>query len=527
MSAMFRSLASRDYRIWFIGALVSNIGAWMQATAQNWVVLTELTDTDALAVGITMALQFAPQLLLVPITGLIADRFERRKILMVTQSCLMVLGLALGLLLILGHAELWHLYGFALALGLVNAVDTPARQTFVADLVSGSNMSNAVALNSASFNAARMIGPAVAGFLIVLVGSGWVFVINAFTFVAVLVALAMLRGLTVHRMPRATGSGSQFVAGFRYVARRPDLVIVFVIVFLIGAFGMNFPIFSSTMAVEFGRGAGEYGVLNSIIAIGSLTGALLAARRERARLRVIILASAFFGVAVLIAAFMPTYWAFAASTILIGFGAVSILTTANGYVQTTTDPELRGRVMALYMAILVGGTPIGAPIVGAVADTWGPRWALGVAAVAAGAAALIGLGWLVFARGMHLARHPRARWRPVVRFADAPTAAIAVIPTRPVRVVRDQAGLARDLREHGELVPPVPNERLVPADFSEEVALTSPIPVPRAHHRDRTAPRSRRGRTASRRRRAARRDSAPHGPTRGTLPEPAPDRATP
>ena len=158
-SAMFRSFSAFNYRVWFIGALVSNIGAWMQATAISWVVLTELTDNDALAVGITMALQFAPQLLLVPVTGLIADRFERRKVLMLTQSALMVLGLALGALLILGHAELWHLYVFAGLLGIVNAVDIPARQTFVADLVSSSNMSNAVALNSASFNAARMIGP--------------------------------------------------------------------------------------------------------------------------------------------------------------------------------------------------------------------------------------------------------------------------------------------------------------------------------------------------------------------------------
>lgn len=474
---MFRSLTHRNYRIWFIGALVSNVGAWMQATAQNWVVLTELTDNDAFAVGITMALQFAPQLLLVPITGLIADRFDRRKILMVTQSALMLLSLALGLLLILGHAELWHLYGFALALGLVNAVDNPARQTFVSDLVSSSDMSNAVALNSASFNTARMIGPAVAGFLIVLVGSGWVFVINAVTFLGVLIALAMLRGRQLQRMPRAPRAPGQFVAGFRYVTRRPDLVIVFVIVFLIGAFGMNFPIFSSTMAVEFGRGAGEYGLLSSILAIGSLTGALLAARRERARMRVIILASGFFGVAALTAAFMPTYWTFAASTMLIGFGAVTLLTTANGYVQTTTEPELRGRVMALYMAILVGGTPIGAPIVGAVADGMGPRWALGLAAIVAGVAALIGLGWLVFARGMHLARHPRFTWRPVVRFADAPTAAIAVVATRPVHIQRER-------RPESELVPPVPNDRLVPADFSEQVALTSPIPLPKPQHRE-------------------------------------------
>ena len=435
MTSMFRSLSSVDYRIWFVGALVSNIGAWMQATAQNWVVLTELTDNDAFAVGLTMALQFAPQLLLVPVTGLIADRFERRKILMVTQSSLMVLGLALGLLLISGRAELWHLFVFAGLLGIVNAVDTPARQTFVADLVSSGDMSNAVALNSASFNAARLIGPAFAGFLIVLVGSGWVFVINAVTFIAVLVALVKLKHAKLRRMPRAPRERGAFVAGFRYVWGRPDLVVVFVIVFLVGAFGMNFPIFSSTMAVEFGRGAGEYGVLSSILAIGSLTGALLAARRERARIRIIIVAAGIFGVALLVSAVMPTYWLFAASTVFIGFGAVTMLTTANGYVQTTTDPLLRGRVMALYMAVVMGGTPIGAPIVGAVANHLGPRWALGVAAVAAGVAALIGLAWLVIARGLRVVRHPTARWMPALAYADAPTAAIAVLPTMPVAVV--------------------------------------------------------------------------------------------
>ena len=456
MKAMFRSLASVDYRIWFVGALISNVGAWMQATAQNWVVLTELTDNDAFAVGITMALQFAPQLLLVPVTGLIADRFERRRILMVTQSSLMVLGLALGALLIFGHAELWHLYVFAGLLGLVNAVDTPARQTFVADLVSSGDMSNAVALNSASFNAARMIGPALAGFLIVLVGSGWVFVINAITFVAVLVSLVKLRGSKLRRMPRAPRERGAFVAGFRYVWGRPDLVVVFVIVFLVGAFGMNFPIFSSTMAVEFGRGAGEYGLLSSILAIGSLTGALLAARRERARLRVIIVASAIFGLAVLVSAVMPSYWLFAASTVFIGFGAVTMLTTANGYVQTTTDPLLRGRVMALYMAVVMGGTPIGAPVVGAVANTWGPRWALGVAALAAGVAALIGLAWLVVARGMRMVRHPRARWVPAFAYADAPTAAIAVVPTRPVDVVRRRPPVSTTTDRHAGATRPAP-----------------------------------------------------------------------
>src|SRR5690606_20712764 len=168
---MFRSLGIRNYRVWFLGALVSNIGAWMQATAQNWVVLTELSDNDATAVGVTMALQFGPQLLLVPISGAIADRFDRRRVLFITQSLLGLLALGLGLLLVLGHAELWHLYSFALALGIVNAFDTPCRQAFVSDLVDTSQLSNAVALNSASFNSARLIGPAVAGVLIAIVGS--------------------------------------------------------------------------------------------------------------------------------------------------------------------------------------------------------------------------------------------------------------------------------------------------------------------------------------------------------------------
>lgn len=497
MSAMFRSLAVRNYRIWFIGALVSSVGTWMQATAQNWVVLTELTDNDALAVGITMALQFAPQLLLVPVTGLIADRFDRRRTLMFTQGAMMLLGLSLGVLLVTGVAQLWHLYAFALALGMVSAVDTPVRQTIVTDLVSNSHMSNAVALNSASFNTARLIGPAVAGLLIVVVGSGWVFIANAATFLAMLGALALLRTDSMRKHDRGPRQRGQLVAGFRYVAGRPDLVVVFVIVFLIGAFGMNFPIFASTMAVEFGRGAGEFGLLSSILAIGSLAGSLLAARRDRARLRVVIIAAGFFGLAALISSLMPTFWAFAASMVLIGLGVVTILTTANGYVQSTTDPALRGRVMALYMAVMVGGTPVGAPIVGAVADAFGPRWALGVAAASGAVAALIGLGWLIVARGMHLARHPQARWRPVVRFADAPTAALAAIATEPVEVIRPPEADGRERDRERALVPPVPTDRLVPADFSEQVALTSPIPLPKHGHRQSEHPQPGRRETAA------------------------------
>ncbi len=400
---MFRSLSVRNYRIWFVGALISNVGAWMQATAQNWVVLTELSDTNAVAVGVTMALQFGPQLLLVPFSGAVADRFDRRKVLMITQSLLMLLAFGLGLMLVLGLAELWHLYAFALALGIVNAFDTPARQAFVSDLVGIEQLSNAVALNSASFNSARLIGPAVAGVLIALIGSGWVFMLNSISFIAMLVALVAIRIPAAPRQVSGRESqGNQLVAGFRYVIRRHDLVVIFLIVFVIGAFGMNFPVFSSTMAVEFGRGAGEYGVLSSILAIGSLAGALLVAKRPAARLRTVVIAAGGFGLASLISAVMPSFWTFAATLVLLGYCTATLLSTANAFVQTTTDPAVRGRVLSLYFAILMGGTPLGAPIVGAISDAFGARWGLGVAALSGFIAFAIGLGWLLVERRLRV-----------------------------------------------------------------------------------------------------------------------------
>ena len=393
---MFRSLSGFNYRIWFAGALVSNVGTWMQRTAQDWIVLTELTDNDAVAVGITMALQLGPQLLLVPWSGLIADRFDRRKLLIATQVAMAILGAALGIMVVTGVAELWHVYGFALALGIVSAIDAPARQAFVSELVSEKNLPNAVALNSASFNAARLLGPAAAGLLTVAVGAGWVFLINAFTYAATLVSLALLRRGELRVAPRAPRGPGQLVDGFRYVARRPDILAVMAVIFITSTFGMNFPIFSSTMAsVEFHHGAGEFGVLSSVLAIGSVTGALLAARRERPRIRTVVLSAAAFGLSCVIAAVMPTFETFAVSLILVGFTAITLMTTANGVVQTTTSPVMRGRVMALYLAIFVGGTPIGAPIVGLVANAWGPRWALGVAALSGFAAAAVGITWML------------------------------------------------------------------------------------------------------------------------------------
>ena len=437
MKGMFRSLGLFNYRIWFLGALVSNIGGWMQSTAQDWVVLTELTDNDATAMGVTMALQFGPPLVLVSMTGWVADRFDRRRVLLVTQTALLLLAIAVGVLLLTGVMTLPMMFAFALAFGIANAFDSPARQAFVSDVVSRENASNAIALNSASFNMARLIGPAVGGLLIVAIGTGWVFIVNAATFLAMLIALMAMRRDEL--APRVHGSGASRLAdGFRYVAGRPDLVVTFTMVFLIGAFGMNFPIFASTMAVEFGRGADGYGVLSSILAIGSLAGALLAARRARARIRVVMFAAGGFGIASIVSAAMPSYGLYAAVLVFVGFATVTMLTTANGYVQTTTDPALRGRVMALYMAVIMGSTPVGAPIAGWIVDAFGPRAAIVVGGAAGLVACGIGLTWVLVSGRLHRSEESRFR--------------LTLDETRPLSVVE-------------------------PEEFSDEVAQTTPIRI--------------------------------------------------
>lgn len=439
MSAMFRSFSTFNYRIWFLGALVSNIGGWMQATAQDWVVLTELTDNDATAMGVTMALQFGPPLVLVSLTGWVADRFDRRRILLLTQSVLMLLALGVAALLLTGVMTLPLMFCFALAFGITNAFDAPARQAFVSDMVTLEDASNAVALNSASFNMARLIGPAVGGLLIVAVGTGWVFVVNAATFLAMLVALMLIRRGEL--IPRAKNSGRGGLAeGFRYVWARSDLKVVFVMVFLIGAFGMNFPIYASTMALEFGREADGYGILSSILAIGSLAGALLAARRDRARVRVLIVAAGLFGAASILSSAMPTYGTYAAVLVLVGFSTVTMLTTANGYVQTTTDPALRGRVLALYMAVVMGSTPIGAPIAGWITDAAGPRAAILFGGVAGLVAAGVGLTWII-ASG-RLRRETGARFRLTLD----ETRPITIAPVDPVEFSDEVAAATTPIR---------------------------------------------------------------------------------
>ena len=402
---MFRSLRVFNYRLWFAGALVSNTGAWMQRTAQDWIVLTELTDYDAAALGVTMALQFGPLLLLMPVAGLMADRFDRKRLLMWTQASQFVLAIGLGLLVVTGVATLWHVYLFALLLGIATAIDAPVRQAFVSEIVTDADLSNAVALNAMSFQSARLIGPAAAGVLVTLIGAGPVFFLNGLSFAGVLLSLFFIRRHQLVASPRLAKARGQIRDGLRYVRSRSDIVVVLVMVFLVGTFGFNFPIFIATMStVEFGGGPSEFGLLSSIMAVGAVAGSLVAARRERARLGVSIVAAASFGAACILAALSPASWTFALALVLVGASSLTMMNTANAYVQTTTEPAMRGRVMAIYLAIFAGGTPIGAPIVGWVANVLGPRWALGIGALSGVVAAIIAIAWLVVGHGLRVRR---------------------------------------------------------------------------------------------------------------------------
>jgi MFS family permease len=426
MSPTWTSFEVRNYRLWFGGGLVSNIGTWMGRVGQDWLVLTVLTDGSATALGIVTGLQFLPFLLLAPWAGLIADRFPRRRILVLTQSMLALSSLVLGLLAVTGTAQLWHVYVVALLQGITTAIDNPARQAFVSDLVPPETLANAVALNSASFNLGRLVGPGLAGLVIAAWGTGEALLLNTLTFVFVLAALVLIRGTELRGIPRGRARGG-IREGFAYVRHRRDLQLVLLLVFVLGTFGMNFQITMALMATQvFGKGAGEFGLLGSIMAVGSLSAALLAARRRLPRLRVLLLALVGFTVASAIAAAAPSYWFFAASLVPVGLSALTAITTANAMVQTRVAPEMRGRVMALYMAIFMGGTPAGAPMIGWVSEQFGPRWTIGVGSLAVGLT-LVGVSvWLARSENVRVSYESQRRPRLAVstvaaRDHDRPT----------------------------------------------------------------------------------------------------------
>jgi MFS family permease len=372
----------------------------MQRMAQDWLVLTQLTRHSASAVGVVMALQFGPQLLLLPWTGVAADHFNQRRMLMATQATMGALALILGGLTVAHVVQLWEVYVLAFLQGCAAAFDAPVRQTFVAELVGDEDLPNAIALNSSSFNAARMVGPAIAGLAIAAIGTGWAFLINGASFIAVLISLFRLRASELRPHARAARGRGRFLEGARYVWGRADLRTSLVMMFLIGTFGLNLPIFISTMAVGvFHADARGFGLLSSIMAIGTMSGALIAAGRGKVGFVSLLAGAGVFGLGCVLGAVAPNYGLFAGALVVIGVAALTFTNATNSLMQLSTEPSMRGRVMALRIGIGLGGTPIGAPIVGWVADTFGPRWALGVGAAAGAAAAAVAAGYLVRTAG--------------------------------------------------------------------------------------------------------------------------------
>ena len=390
MSPTFRALAHRNYRLYYTGGFVSNIGTWMQRIAQDWLVLL-LSNNSGTALGITTGLQFLPILLLSPYAGAIADRFPKKRLLQLAQVLMAAPAVLLGLLAVTGLAEQWHVYAIALLFGIGTAFEAPVRQSFLAELVTPDDLPNAVGLNSASFNGGRIIGPGLAGLMIAALGSGVqatgvVILINAASYGAVLMALSGIRDLPEPDGPRPPRRG-MVVDGMRYVRSRPDLLLVLSVMFFVGTFGLNFQLTSALMATEvYGKGAGEYGVIGSIMALGSITGALLSARRETVRLRLVLVSAVVFGAVEIVIALMPTYTTFVLLTPLIGITALTTITAANTVMQLTVPAELRGRVMALYLMVFMGGTPLGSPLVGWVGETFGARWSL----IGGGLASILG-----------------------------------------------------------------------------------------------------------------------------------------
>ncbi|WP_107057545.1 MFS transporter [Streptomyces sp. NRRL S-646] len=386
-SSMFSSLKVRNYRLFFMGQVVSNIGTWMQRIAQDWLVLS-LTGS-ATAVGVTTALQFLPMLLLGLYGGVLVDRLPKRRTLLVTQTSMAVSGIALAALTLSGHVQVWHVYLAALAVGLATVVDNPARQSFVSEMVGPDQLQNAVSLNSANFQSARLVGPAVAGLMITGVGTGWAFLFNGLSFVAPVAGLLLMRARELYVVERAPRGKGQLREGLHYVAGRPDLIWTIVLVGFIGTFGFNFPVYLSAFADDvFHAGAGSYSLFNTLMAVGSLAGALLAARRGTARMRVLIAAAVAFGAMEIVAATAPSLWLFALLMAPLGMFGMTVNVTANTSIQMATDPAMRGRVMALYMMVFLGGSPIGAPIAGWITDSYGVRAGLAVGGVIAAAAAV-------------------------------------------------------------------------------------------------------------------------------------------
>ncbi|MDP9643879.1 MFS family permease [Actinopolyspora lacussalsi] len=389
---MFRSLRERNYRYYASGQVVSLTGTWMQRAAQDWLVL-ELSDGSPAALGVAVALQFLPTLLFTLYAGVIADRVDKRRLLIAVQSGMGLCGVALGLLDVGGVVELWHVYALALGLGCFSAVDAPVRQSFVVEMVGARELPNAVALNSMTFNLARIVGPAIAGVLITLIGTGPVFLVNGLSTGAVVLGLLLMDPSRLHRTSGATEESGSLLAGLRYVSRSPRLIVVLALVCCVSTFGMNFENAFAVIARNvFDRDAAGYGLLITALAVGTLSGSSLAARRAggRPRLRLVFGGAAAFGALEAAASLMPSYRSFAVALIPVGIAVMTCTTAANSTVQLSVDPEMRGRVMGLYMMLFLGGRPVGGLLSGWLAEIFNGRAPLLFGGIGVVLASLVG-----------------------------------------------------------------------------------------------------------------------------------------
>ena len=425
---MFRALRVRNYRRYASANLVSLTGTWMQRIGQDWLVL-QLSGGSGIALGLTTALQFGPTLLLSMYGGVLADRYSKRTLLLITQALMGVLALGLGLLVATDAAALWHVYLLAFALGSVSAVDAPVRQAFVSEMVGPELLTNAVSLNSTTFNGARLVGPALAGLLIGAAGGDTApaFFVNAASFAFTIAALAGMRAAELRPTPPVARAKGQLREGLAYTWAHPDLVLSLALAFVIGTFGFNYQVTIALMSREvFGLGAEAFGLLSTFFAVGSLSGALLSTRRSvRPRQRFLVGSVLVFGVLTVVAGLMPGFVSFAVLLVPTGAAALIFAVANNSYVQLGVDPQMRGRVMALYFMCFMGGTPLGAPLIGLISEHLGAPWGLilgGGVCVLAGIAAGV---WLARGRSVRLERR---RGRPWLGVHVGPLAAGAPAP---------------------------------------------------------------------------------------------------
>jgi MFS family permease len=434
---MFGALRVHNFRLYVSANLVSQVGTWMQRIGQDWLVL-QLSGNSGVALGVTTALQFGPTLFFSFYGGLLADRYDKRRVLMITQAVMGLLALGLGLLVAADSIELWHVYLLAAALGVVGSLDTPARQSFVSEMVGPEYLANAVSLNSTAFNAARLVGPAVAGGLIAASGGNTApaFLVNAASFACTIAALMAMRAGELSPSKPVGRARGQLGQALAYTRRHPDLMLAMVLAFTMGTFGFNSQITIALMAKGvFGLGAGAFGLLSTCYAVGSLTGALLSTRRSRRPLqRFLVVSGAVFAVLLIISGLMRNYYAFAALCVPTGAAALVFSVACNSFVQLGVEPQMRGRILSLYFMAFMGGTPVGAPAIGWLSERFGPPWGL----IGGGIVCLV----VALTAGVVLTRGHQVR---LELHAVPPSAHLHVASTSPVGSPPDRvAGLAEE-----------------------------------------------------------------------------------